>query len=117
MQDLLQLQCINCSLFTYTAMVEGSSFVMITSCVCEGQEVIFECAYDGYMTAGTYWRGSALQTCENGEILVRHSQFHEIQVHHAEPQEKLMHIQFHYIYNHSYTSQLVITNVTAQLAS
>ena len=89
---------------------------MITSCICEGQEVIYECVIDGYMTAGTYWRGSALHTCENGELLIRHSHFQSKRNASSScgPTGKVEAYPIS-LHNNSYTSQLVITNVTEQL--
>ena len=48
---------------------------MITSCipVCPGQEATIRCTVDGGVP--TLWRGSALENCLDGSIILRHSQF------------------------------------------
>ena len=50
-------------------------YSMITpeSCICPGDEMTFECTIEG--DAGTYWKGTALEECLQGRILIRHSQF------------------------------------------
>lgn len=46
---------------------------MITSCICPGQEATIRCTVDGGVA--TIWRGSALENCSDGSIILRHSQF------------------------------------------
>ena len=53
-----------------------SDITMLTSCTCPGHEIVFECIIidDG---AATIWQGTALEECDNGILLLRHSQFNE----------------------------------------
>ena len=46
---------------------------MINSYICPGQEAVFRCRAHGGVT--TIWRGSALENCSDGSIILRHSQF------------------------------------------
>ena len=48
---------------------------MLTSCTCPGYEIVFECINDN--VGATIWQGTALEECDNGQILLRHSQFNE----------------------------------------
>ena len=48
---------------------------MLTSCTCPGHEIVFECIIDDGTT--TIWQGTALEECESGNLLLRHSQFNE----------------------------------------
>ena len=51
---------------------------MITSCICPGQEAVFRCTVDGGVA--TVWRGSALENCTDGSIILRHSQFRDVYI-------------------------------------
>ena len=48
---------------------------MIASCICPGYEAVFECTVDDGVT--TAWRGSALENCSDGTVILRHSKFDE----------------------------------------
>ena len=50
-----------------------SNLEIKTSCTCPGHEVVFECNATG--GAATIWQGSALEECDEGRILLRHSEF------------------------------------------
>ena len=52
---------------------DNYSVITPESCICPGDEVIFECTIEG--DTGTYWQGTALEECLHGRILIRHSQF------------------------------------------
>ena len=47
--------------------------VLTGSCICPEQEAVFNCTVDGGAT--TVWKGSALENCSDGSIILRHSQF------------------------------------------
>ena len=54
-------------------MLEVSRLTSITPCLCPGHEATYECSVNsGLITA---WQGTALQECEDGSIILRHSQF------------------------------------------
>ena len=46
---------------------------MLTSCTCPGHEIVFECIING--DSATIWHGTALEECDNDNILLRHSNF------------------------------------------
>ena len=57
-------------------MVANSSVLtVVSSCICPGHEAVFECTVDDGVT--TVWRGSALENCSDGSIILRHSKFDE----------------------------------------
>ena len=45
----------------------------LTSCVCPGHELAFECTIEGGIT--TTWQGTIFDECANSDIVLRHSQF------------------------------------------
>ena len=58
---------------SHAGFSEENELRMITSCTCPGHEVVFECAVAG--GGATIWQGTALEECNNGRIILRHSQF------------------------------------------
>ena len=50
-----------------------SELTMLTSCTCPGHEIVFECIVNG--DSATIWHGTALEECDNDNILLRHSYF------------------------------------------
>ena len=56
-------------------MANSSILTAVSSCICPGHEAVFECTVDDGVT--TVWRGSALENCSDGTIILRHSQFDE----------------------------------------
>ena len=45
---------------------------LVSSCVCPGYEATFECSISHGVA--TTWQGTALEKCEGGNIILRHSQ-------------------------------------------
>ena len=45
------------------------------TCICSGYEAVFECTVNAGVT--TVWRGSALENCSDGTVILRHNQFDE----------------------------------------
>ena len=71
-------KCVIVSLPQYTVVAgvcgeSTSKLTMLTSCICPGYEIVFECTVAG--VGGTIWHGTALEECTDGRIILRHSQF------------------------------------------
>ena len=50
-----------------------NQFERITSCLCLGSNVTYECSVSG--TGGTVWQGTLFNLCSSDRIFLRHSQF------------------------------------------
>ena len=86
----------------------------VSSCICPGYEAIFRCTVDGGAT--TVWRGSALENCSGGSIILRHSQFsNELTINKTCGLTGQIVGQAISVENGSYTSQLTISNITQQI--
>ena len=93
---------------------EGSGLRRVTPCVCTGQEVEFECVVVG--DGGTYWQGTALQGCTNGRILIRHSTYGTGYTYREQCSNTGWVVSYPLsAVGNSYTSRLVIQNVTQHL--
>ena len=44
-----------------------------SSCTCLGHQIIYECTVKG--SGATTWGGTALQECQQGNIILRHSEY------------------------------------------
>ena len=83
------------------------------TCICPGYEAVFECTVDAGVT--TVWRGSALENCSDGTVILRHSQFdegHTINETCGTSGQVVGHAIS--VENGSYTSQLIIS-ITPQI--
>ena len=92
----------------------GTHDIMLTSsCVCPGQEAVFRCLVHGQVT--TIWKGSALENCSDGSVILRHSQFgnHTYSINKTCGTSGQVIGQAISAENGSYTSQLTI-NITQQ---
>lgn len=57
-----------------------SKLSLITSCICPGNEAIFQCSVTSGSIVATTWQGTALRECNDDSINLRHSQFASGQV-------------------------------------
>ena len=55
--------------------IKGSDpqLALTTLCTCPGYEAVYECTVNG--PGATVWRGTALEECTGGKIVLRHSDF------------------------------------------
>ena len=63
------------SIFVQLGLSDGTVLTTVSSCICPGHEAVFECTVDAGVT--TVWRGSALENCSDGTVILRHSKFDE----------------------------------------
>ena len=54
-------------------LINGIELSSLSTCTCLGHEVIYECAVSG--GGATSWEGTALESCSQSTILLRHSEF------------------------------------------
>ena len=101
------MQCLN--------HLEDGKLTTLTSCICPGHEVTFECVVTG--DGATTWSGTALEHCSSDRIVLRHSQFNQFGYSLNETCEDSGPIigRAVSVVNDSYTSQLIIVNVSQSL--
>ena len=103
------MQCLN--------HLEGGELTTLSSCICPGHEVAFECVVTG--DGATIWNGRALEHCSDDRITLCHSQFNQFGYSLNETCGDSGPIIAHAVsvVNDSYTSQLIIFNVSQSLIS
>ena len=58
----------------YVRLITGIELIAVTAHTCIGHVVIYECIVNG--SGATIWGGTALESCSQGNILLRHSEYY-----------------------------------------
>ena len=61
----------------YSNYLEDGELRTLSSCICPGYEVAFECVVTDDGAFATIWSGTALDHCSNERIILRHTQFNQ----------------------------------------